>query len=163
MMAERGVIVSHESIRAWSQMFVQAYANGLRRRRPRPGDKWHLDEVFIKVNGQRHYLWRAVDQHGNVLEALSSCWVSRAMSCVRAGRRAVSRPRSDSRGQANDLVPGGEAGGHFVSVGTRGEGVVACAKLEQARSLIRVGQIAGVSSAKAAATRSGVGSSIPSS
>jgi putative transposase len=70
MMAERGVIVSHESIRAWSQKFGQAYANGLRRRRPRPGDKWHLDEVFIKVNGQRHYLWRAVDQHGNVLDIL---------------------------------------------------------------------------------------------
>jgi putative transposase len=70
MMAERGVIVSHESIRAWSQKFGQAYANGLRRHRPRPADKWHLDEVFIKVNGQRHYLWRAVDQHGNVLDIL---------------------------------------------------------------------------------------------
>ena len=66
IMAERGVIVSHEGIRAWSQKFGQAYANGLRRGRPRPGGKWHLDEVFIKVNGQRHYLWRAVDQHGNV-------------------------------------------------------------------------------------------------
>jgi transposase-like protein len=64
------VIVSHESIRAWSQKFGQAYANGLRRRRQRPGDKWHLDEVFIKVNGQRHYLWRAVDQHGNVVDIL---------------------------------------------------------------------------------------------
>ena len=70
MMAERGVIVSHESIRGWAAKFGQAYANGLRRRRPRPGDKWHLDEVFIKVNGQRHYLWRAVDQHGDVLDIL---------------------------------------------------------------------------------------------
>ena len=42
----------------------------LRRRRPRPGDKWHLDEVFIRINGQIHYLWRAVDQHGNVLDIL---------------------------------------------------------------------------------------------
>ena len=42
----------------------------LRRRRPRPGDKWHLDEVFVKINGITHYLWRAVDQHGNILDVL---------------------------------------------------------------------------------------------
>jgi putative transposase len=46
----------------------QTYANGLRRRRPRPGDKWHLDEVFIKINGKKRYLWRAVDQHGDMLD-----------------------------------------------------------------------------------------------
>src|SRR6476660_4636878 len=50
--------------------FGQAYANQLRRRRLRPGDKWHLDEVFVKINGAQWYLWRAVDQHGNVLEVL---------------------------------------------------------------------------------------------
>src|SRR6185503_11339327 len=44
--------------------------SGLRRRRPRPGDKWHCDEVFIRINGTQHYLWRAVDQHGNVLDIL---------------------------------------------------------------------------------------------
>ena len=47
-----------------------AYANALRRRQPRPGDKWHLDEVFIKINGEQKYLWRAVDQDGNVLDIL---------------------------------------------------------------------------------------------
>ncbi len=46
------------------------YANQLRHRRPRPGDKWHLDEVFLKINGRTHYLWRAVDQQGNVLDIL---------------------------------------------------------------------------------------------
>ena len=46
------------------------YANALRRRRVRPGDKWHVDEVFITISGQRRYLWRAVDQHGNVLDIL---------------------------------------------------------------------------------------------
>jgi hypothetical protein len=61
--------------------------------------------------------------------ALSSCWVSRAMSRVGAGRQAASRPRSGSRGQANDLVPGGEAGGHFVSVVIRGEAVAAGPKV----------------------------------
>src|ERR1700740_41313 len=50
--------------------FGQTYANELRRRRPRCGDKWHLDEVFLTIRGERHYLWRAVDQDGNVLDIL---------------------------------------------------------------------------------------------
>ena len=66
----RGIIVSYEAIRKWCRKFGQAYANALRRRRPRPGDKWHLDEVFITINKERHYLWRAVDQDGNVLDIL---------------------------------------------------------------------------------------------
>ncbi|MCX4617720.1 IS6 family transposase [Streptomyces mirabilis] len=70
LMLQRGVIVSYETIRRWCAKFGQAYANGLRHRRPRPGDKWHLDEVFIKVNGEHKYLWRAVDQDGNVLDIL---------------------------------------------------------------------------------------------
>src|SRR5918997_1646068 len=70
MMMERGVVVSHETLRQWCQKFGQTCANGLRRRRPRPGDKWHLDEVFIKINGKTHYLWRAVDQGGNMLDIL---------------------------------------------------------------------------------------------
>jgi putative transposase len=70
MMLARGVTVSHETIRHWTGKFGQAYAIGLRRRRPRPGDTWHLDEVFIKINGKTHYLWRAVDQDGNVLDIL---------------------------------------------------------------------------------------------
>ena len=69
-MLQRGVVVSYETIRAWCAKFGQAYANQLRRRRARPGDKWHLDEVFVKINGTIHYLWRAVDQHGNVLDVL---------------------------------------------------------------------------------------------
>jgi putative transposase len=70
MMLQRGIVVSHETVRQWSVKFGQAYASGLRRRRPRPGDKWHLDEVFIKINGKTHYLWRAVDQDGTVLDIL---------------------------------------------------------------------------------------------
>jgi putative transposase len=70
MMLQRGVTVTHETIHQWSRKFGQHYANGLRCRRARPGDKWHLDEVFIKINGKAHYLWRAVDQHGNVLDIL---------------------------------------------------------------------------------------------
>ena len=70
LLAERGVIVTDEAVRQWCRKFGQTYANALRRRRPRPGDKWHLDEVFVQINGQQHYLWRAVDQDGNVLDIL---------------------------------------------------------------------------------------------
>src|ERR671914_750661 len=66
----RGVIVSYEAIRKWCRKFGQQYANQLRRRRPRPGDKWHLDEVFLTINGAHHYLWRAVDQDGQILDIL---------------------------------------------------------------------------------------------
>ncbi|MFE9934630.1 IS6 family transposase [Streptomyces sp. NPDC005533] len=70
MMLERGMIVSYESVRRWCLKFGQTYANAPRRRRPRPGDKWHLDEVFIKINRVQKYLWRAVDADGNVLDIL---------------------------------------------------------------------------------------------
>jgi putative transposase len=66
----RGIIVTYETIRQWCRTFGQDYANQLRRRRPRPGDKWHLDEVFLTINGAQHYLWRAVDQEGYVLDIL---------------------------------------------------------------------------------------------
>ncbi len=70
IMAMRDVALTYEAIREWCLEFGQTFANDLRRRRPRPGDKWHLDEVFIKINGKDHYLWRAVDQDGNVLDIL---------------------------------------------------------------------------------------------
>ncbi len=70
LLADRGIIVSYETIRQWTRKFGQTYANGLRRRRARPGDKWFLDEVFLTINGKTQYLWRAVDQEGNVLDIL---------------------------------------------------------------------------------------------
>jgi putative transposase len=69
-MLERGIVVSYETVRRWCAKFGQACANALRRRRPRPGDRWHLDEVFIKINGEQRYLWRAVDRDGTVLDIL---------------------------------------------------------------------------------------------
>ncbi len=66
LLAERGVILTYETVRQWCRTFGQGYANALRRRRPRPGDKWHLDAVFIRINGATHSLWRAVDQDGPV-------------------------------------------------------------------------------------------------
>jgi len=70
MMLARGIVVTYEAIRQWCRKFGQDDANQIRRRRPRPGDKWHLDEVFLTINGERYYLWRAVDQDDNVLDIL---------------------------------------------------------------------------------------------
>jgi putative transposase len=63
-----GIKVTDEAIRQWCWTFGQASANQLRRRRPQPGDTWHLDEVFLAIGGERHDLWRAVNQDGNVLD-----------------------------------------------------------------------------------------------
>jgi putative transposase len=70
MMAARGIVVSHETIRQWALKFGQEFANRIRRRLSRAGDKWHLDEVAIKIAGVKHWLWRAVDQTGMVLDVL---------------------------------------------------------------------------------------------
>src|SRR5258708_10495298 len=70
LLAQRGIVVTYETVRQWCLKFGQTYANELRRRRPRCGDKWHLDEVVLTIRGQKHYLWRAVDQDGNVLDIL---------------------------------------------------------------------------------------------
>ena len=70
MLAARGITVSHETVRQWGLKFGQALADRIRRRLPRPGDKWHLDEVVITIAGKKHRLWRAVDQDGIVLDVL---------------------------------------------------------------------------------------------
>ena len=70
ILAARGVTVSYESIRDWAIRFGRQFAATLKRRRPKPGDKWYLDEVFIRIRGKLHYLWRAVDQNGAVLDIL---------------------------------------------------------------------------------------------
>ncbi|MHA1165627.1 MAG: IS6 family transposase [Alphaproteobacteria bacterium] len=70
MLAERGIDVSYESVRRWSVKFGLDYARRLRKTRPRPNDRWHLDEVFVSINGKQMYLWRAVDSEGEVLDIL---------------------------------------------------------------------------------------------
>src|SRR3569833_2938747 len=70
LLAARGSTVSHETVRQWALKFGQAFANEIRRRLPQAGDKWHLDEVVITIAGTKHWLWRAVDQHGIVLDVL---------------------------------------------------------------------------------------------
>ena len=70
LLAERGIVVSYETVQRWCKQFGQTFASRLRHRRPRRGDKWYLDEVFIRFRGVQHCLWRAVDQHGVVLDIL---------------------------------------------------------------------------------------------
>ena len=70
LLAERGITISYESVRRWCLKFGPRYSRGLKRREGRLGDIWHVDEVFIKIGGQIHYLWRAVDQDGDVIDIL---------------------------------------------------------------------------------------------
>ena len=70
LLAARGITVSHETVRQWARKFGQPFANRIRRRLPRVGDKWHLDEVVLKIAGVKYWLWRAVDQTGVVLDVL---------------------------------------------------------------------------------------------
>ena len=70
MLALRGIVVSHETVRQWARKFGQVIANRIHQRRLAQGDKWHLDEVVISIAGAKHYLWRAVDQDGFVLDVL---------------------------------------------------------------------------------------------
>ncbi len=68
LLAERGVVVSYESIRLWCNKFGPKYARRLRRRHQGFGDTFYIDEVFVKIQGQQHYLWRAVDEDGEIVD-----------------------------------------------------------------------------------------------
>ena len=64
--AERGIAVSYETVRRWGRKFAATFVNRVKRWRPRPGDRWHMDEVFIRIQGVQRYLWRAVDWHSSI-------------------------------------------------------------------------------------------------
>ena len=103
MLAERGVTVSHETIRRWCRKFAGPFTERLRGRRPRPGAAWHLDEVFARVaGGRRLYLWRAVDQRGAVLGAFVQ-----ARRDAAAAKRFLARPLARMGFAARVLVTGG--------------------------------------------------------
>jgi putative transposase len=70
LLAERGISVTYETVRQWCQKFGPGYARKLKKRQGRLGDAWYLDEVFIKIQGQQRYLWRAVDQDGDTIDIL---------------------------------------------------------------------------------------------
>jgi transposase-like protein len=70
VLAERGIDVSYETVRCWAEKFGRAIAANIRRSRPRPGSIWHLDEMVVRINGKRMFMWRAVDDEGEVLDVL---------------------------------------------------------------------------------------------
>jgi putative transposase len=70
LLAERGITVTYETVRQWCRKFGPEYARRLKRRQGPLGDTWHLDELFVTIQGRRHYLWRAVDQDGDVIDIL---------------------------------------------------------------------------------------------
>ena len=94
LLAERGINVSYEAIRYWCRKFGPTFARSLRRKRGRLGDVWFVDEVFIKIRGQLHYLWRAVDQDGDVLDILVT---------KRRDKRAAKRGRWEGSNQSSRL------------------------------------------------------------
>jgi putative transposase len=91
MLAFRGIVVSYETVRQWARKFGQVFANRIRRLLPCTSNKWHLDEVSLKIAGVTHWLWRAVDQTGTVLDVLVQS---------RRDRKAAKRlPRKLLKGQ----------------------------------------------------------------
>ena len=96
LLAERGIIVSYETVRQWCGKFGPDYARQLKRRQGRLGDTWFLDEVFVTINGQRQYLWRAVDQDGDLIDIL--------VQPRRDGRAGVSRRPLSSNGSRRFTV-----------------------------------------------------------
>jgi putative transposase len=106
LLAARGIFVSHETVRQWALKFGQAIANQIRRRLPAAGDKWHLDKVVLTIAGVKHWLWRAVDQTGMVLDILVQ-----SRRDTRAAKRLMRKllkrqcrtPRVMVTGQAGEL------------------------------------------------------------
>jgi putative transposase len=106
LLAARGIIVSHETVRYWAETFGRIYASKIRRRAPQFGDKWHLDEVVISINGKKYWLWRAVDADGFVLDALVQSREGSARSAealAQVDTKAIPRAARDGHRQARFL------------------------------------------------------------
>src|SRR6476659_7063806 len=105
MLPMGGVVLTYETVREWCLKFGPTYANNLRSRSPRPGDRWHLDEVSLKINGRIHYLWRAVDQDGDVLDILVQAKEirNRQEDLSQALKRITLCSASDHHRQAEEL------------------------------------------------------------
>jgi len=124
MLAARGILVSHETVRQWARKFGQAFANQIRRKLPDPGDKWHLDEVAIKIAGQKHWLWRAVDQDGIVLDVLvQSRRDKKEPPAPEAAEAADAAPACHDHGQAGELQRG-QKRGHALGRAPEAQGVL---------------------------------------
>ena len=96
LLAARGITVSYESVRDWVARFGVQFAAKVRRDRPRAADKWHLDEVVVPIKGRKHWLWRAVDASGDVLEAVKGGHGNGATLAVAAHGGELARARAAS-------------------------------------------------------------------
>ncbi len=101
MLAERGLDVSYETIRRWFLKFGSVIAANLRRTRPRPSDHWHLDEMVIVIRRKRYWLWRAVDNEGEVLDFLVQS---------RRDAKAARKPRESSCARCSRIMASRQAG-----------------------------------------------------
>ena len=99
LLAERGIAVSHESIRLWCIKFGPKYARRLKRKHRGYGDTFYIDEVFVKINGKQHYLWRAVDQDGEVVDVYLQAKRNGA-----AAKRFLQRLIKSNQGEPRKIV-----------------------------------------------------------
>ena len=99
LLAERGIIVSYESIRLWCNKFGPHYARRLKRKHRGYGDTFFIDEVFVKIGGKQHYLWRAVDQDGEVVEVFLQARRNGA-----AAKRFFKRLLKTYKGEPREIV-----------------------------------------------------------
>ena len=104
LLAERGITVTYETIRHWCATFGLDYARRLRSRRGRQGDTWYLDEVFVKIQGRQQYLWRAVDEDGDVLDLLVQSRRNRR-AAVRFFRKLLKRQGCVPQQLVTDKLP----------------------------------------------------------
>ena len=102
-MAQRGVTVTYETIRQWCRTFGPAYARTLRRRRGQMGDTWYLDELFVNIQGRQQYLWRAVDEDGDVIDILIQSRRDRR-AATRSFRKLLKRQGSVPRRLITDKL-----------------------------------------------------------
>ena len=103
LLAQRGITVTYETVRRWCRSFGSAYARRLRQQRGRLGDTWHLDELFVTLNGRQQYLWRAVDEDGDVLVILVQSRRNRR-AAVRFFRKLLKRQGSLPRRLITDKL-----------------------------------------------------------
>jgi transposase-like protein len=97
LIAERGLDISYESVRSWVLKFGPAIARALRRCRPRASDRWHLDEMVVRIAGKHMHLWRAVDHEGEVLDTWFSADGTSAQpssSCASCSASRASRRKA---------------------------------------------------------------------
>src|SRR5215218_3548267 len=104
LLAARCITVRHAPVRQWARKFGQAFANQIRHRLPCAGDKWHLDEVAVKIAGQKHWLWRAVDQDGIVLDILVQSRRDKA-AAKRLLRKLLTKQMRPPRVLVTDKLP----------------------------------------------------------